>query len=113
MRVWTPGRHVSQGGGLIARIKFSFPMSRNDFRVFQAIRRETLRVRSVTFSTSANRISSWRGGDSAPRTTLQLRTGSGECRVMSGMLINLIIQIISGAVGGNVAGGAAKNIDLG
>jgi len=32
---------------------------------------------------------------------------------MSGMLINLIIQIISGAIGGNVAGGAAKNIDLG
>ena len=31
---------------------------------------------------------------------------------MSGMLINLIIQIISGAVGGNVAAGAAKNIDL-
>jgi uncharacterized membrane protein YeaQ/YmgE (transglycosylase-associated protein family) len=32
---------------------------------------------------------------------------------MSGMLINLIIQVISGAVGGNVAAGAAKNIDLG
>ena len=32
---------------------------------------------------------------------------------MSGMLINLIIQIVSGAIGGNVAGGAAKNIDLG
>jgi uncharacterized membrane protein YeaQ/YmgE (transglycosylase-associated protein family) len=32
---------------------------------------------------------------------------------MSGLLINLIIQIVSGAVGGNVAGGAAKNIDLG
>ena len=32
---------------------------------------------------------------------------------MSGVLINLIIQIISGAVGGNVAAGAAKNIDLG
>ena len=32
---------------------------------------------------------------------------------MSGLLINLIIQIISGAVGGNVAAGAAKNIDLG
>jgi hypothetical protein len=31
---------------------------------------------------------------------------------MSGMLINLIIQIVSGAIGGNVAGGAAKNIDL-
>ena len=30
---------------------------------------------------------------------------------MSGMLINLIIQIVAGAVGGNVAGGAAKNID--
>ena len=32
---------------------------------------------------------------------------------MSGMLINLIIQVISGAVGGNVAAGAAKNVDLG
>jgi hypothetical protein len=32
---------------------------------------------------------------------------------MSGVLINLIIQVISGAVGGNVAAGAAKNIDLG
>src|SRR5258707_14680199 len=32
---------------------------------------------------------------------------------MSGLLINLIIQIISGAVGGNVVAGAAKNIDLG
>ena len=32
---------------------------------------------------------------------------------MSGMLISLIIQIISGAIGGNVAAGAAKNIDLG
>jgi len=30
---------------------------------------------------------------------------------MSGLLVNLIIQIISGAVGGNVAAGAAKNID--
>jgi hypothetical protein len=32
---------------------------------------------------------------------------------MSGMLISLIIQINSGAIGGNVAAGAAKNIDLG
>ena len=32
---------------------------------------------------------------------------------MSGMLINLIVQIVSGAIGGNVAGSAAKNIDLG
>jgi uncharacterized membrane protein YeaQ/YmgE (transglycosylase-associated protein family) len=32
---------------------------------------------------------------------------------MSGLIVNLIIQIISGAVGGNVAAGAAKNIDLG
>src|SRR5437899_12915424 len=39
--------------------------------------------------------------------------GSGECRTMSGMLVSLIIQIISGAIGGNVAAGAAKNIDLG
>src|SRR5438094_789213 len=32
---------------------------------------------------------------------------------MSGLLINLIIQVISGAIGGNVAAGAAKNVDLG
>ncbi len=32
---------------------------------------------------------------------------------MSGILINLIIQLISGAVGGNVVASAAKNIDLG
>ena len=32
---------------------------------------------------------------------------------MSGLLINLIVQIISGAVGGNVVAGAAKNVDLG
>ncbi len=32
---------------------------------------------------------------------------------MPGMLVNAIIQIIRGAVGGNVAAGAAKNIDLG
>jgi hypothetical protein len=44
---------------------------------------------------------------------LKLNTGLGEFRVMSGMLINLLIQIIAGAVGGNVAAGAAKNIDLG
>jgi hypothetical protein len=30
---------------------------------------------------------------------LKLNTGSGEFRIMSGMLINLIIQIIAGAVG--------------
>ena len=32
---------------------------------------------------------------------------------MSGMVINLIIQIFAGAIGGNAAGGAMKNIDLG
>ncbi len=32
---------------------------------------------------------------------------------MSGMLVNLLIQIIAGAVGGNVAGVAAKDVDLG
>ena len=37
----------------------------------------------------------------------------GEYRIMSGLLINLIIQIVSGAIGGNAAAGAAKNIDLG
>jgi hypothetical protein len=30
-----------------------------------------------------------------------------------GIVVNLIIQVISGAVGGNVIAGAAKNIDLG
>jgi hypothetical protein len=44
---------------------------------------------------------------------LKLNTGSGECGLMSGLLINLIIQVISGAIGGNVAAGAAKNVDLG
>ena len=29
---------------------------------------------------------------------------------MSGMLINLIIQIVSGAIGGNVAGAASKDL---
>jgi len=33
--------------------------------------------------------------------------------VMSGTLINLIIQLISGAVGGNVAGAALKDYSLG
>src|SRR5712691_1391677 len=37
----------------------------------------------------------------------------GEYRIMSGLFINLIIQIVSGAIGGNAAAGAAKNIDLG
>ncbi len=32
---------------------------------------------------------------------------------MSATLINLIIQLIAGAVGGNAAGAAMKNIDLG
>src|SRR5476651_699552 len=32
---------------------------------------------------------------------------------MSGMLINLIIQAIAGAVGGNAAGAASSNISLG
>ena len=32
---------------------------------------------------------------------------------MSTTLINLIIQLIAGAVGGNAAGAAMKNIDLG
>ena len=29
---------------------------------------------------------------------------------MSGMIINLIIQIVSGAIGGNAVGGIFKNI---
>ena len=32
---------------------------------------------------------------------------------MSGVLINLIVQIIAGAIGGNVAGGASKDLNLG
>ena len=32
---------------------------------------------------------------------------------MSGVLINLIIQIVAGAIGGNVAGGASKYSELG
>ena len=32
---------------------------------------------------------------------------------MSGMIINLIIQIIAGAIGGNAAGAAAKDFSLG
>ena len=32
---------------------------------------------------------------------------------MSEKLINLILQVISGAISGNVAAGAAKNVDLG
>jgi len=32
---------------------------------------------------------------------------------MSATLVNLIVQLIAGAVGGNAAGAAMKNIDLG
>ena len=32
---------------------------------------------------------------------------------MSGTLINLIIQLVAGAIGGNVAGNALKDYDLG
>jgi hypothetical protein len=38
--------------------------------------------------------------------------GQGETS-MSATIINLIIQILSGAIVGNVAGSAAKNINLG
>jgi hypothetical protein len=31
---------------------------------------------------------------------------------MSGTLINLTVQLIAGAVGGNAAGGGVKNVDL-
>lgn len=31
---------------------------------------------------------------------------------MSGTIINLILQIVAGAIGGNAAGGFLKNIDL-
>src|SRR5450631_2709023 len=31
---------------------------------------------------------------------------------MSGAIINLILQLVAGAIGGNVAGGLLKNIDL-
>ena len=32
---------------------------------------------------------------------------------MSGTIINLIIQLIAGAIGGNAVGAAAKNVNLG
>jgi hypothetical protein len=32
---------------------------------------------------------------------------------MSGTIINLILQVVAGAVGGNAVGGLLKNIDLG
>jgi hypothetical protein len=32
---------------------------------------------------------------------------------MSGLLVNLIIQLVSGAIGGNVVGASARNADLG
>jgi hypothetical protein len=32
---------------------------------------------------------------------------------MSSVLINLIIQIVAGAIGGNVASGASKDLSLG
>src|SRR6476660_1988323 len=44
---------------------------------------------------------------------LELQTRPREEALMSGMLINLIIQIVAGAIGGNVAGGASKDLSLG
>jgi hypothetical protein len=32
---------------------------------------------------------------------------------MSGLLLNLIIQIVAGAIGGNIAGAASKDVSLG
>jgi len=32
---------------------------------------------------------------------------------MSGVFTNLLIQVIAGAIGGNVAGGASKELSLG
>jgi hypothetical protein len=32
---------------------------------------------------------------------------------MSGMLVSLLIQIVAGAIGGNIAGAASKDISLG
>ena len=32
---------------------------------------------------------------------------------MSGMLINLIIQVVAGAIGGNAAGAASQDVSLG
>jgi hypothetical protein len=32
---------------------------------------------------------------------------------MSGLLVNLIIQLVAGAVGGNAVGAAARNANLG
>src|ERR1700726_1390624 len=60
----------------------------------------------MTFRVQAPRLSGAAG-------VRRHNTGLGEYPAMSGVLINLIIQIISGAVGGNVAAGAGKNIDLG
>jgi hypothetical protein len=66
----------------------------------------------MTFPVQTPRLSGAAGGP-APYITLKLNTGSREYHAMSGLLINLIIQIVSGAVGGNVVAGAAKNVDLG
>src|SRR6478736_4381954 len=44
---------------------------------------------------------------------LELQTRQREETLMSGMLINLIIQLVAGAIGGNVAGGASKDLSLG
>jgi hypothetical protein len=45
-------------------------------------------------------------------TEIRLSSGEGE-NVMSATLTNLIIQLIAGAVGGNAAGAALKDYDLG
>jgi hypothetical protein len=72
-----------------------------------------VRTRSVTFSMRRPKLDEWRGDGPVPRATLQGEHPDQEYRVMSGMLINLIIQVISGAIGGHVVAGAAKTIDLG
>jgi hypothetical protein len=41
-----------------------------------------------------------------------MSSGSEREIVMSGTIINLIIQIVAGALGGNAAGGFLKNLDL-
>src|SRR5262249_48096679 len=50
-------------------------------------------------------------GELALCGTASNSTGTEE--VMSATLIKLIIQLIAGAVGGNAAGAAIKNVDLG
>jgi hypothetical protein len=66
----------------------------------------------------------WDAGATAPVSALECIKRSGEVAkfntakrnggsIMSETLINLIIQLVAGALGGNAAGATMKNIDLG